>query len=53
VQADEIDSIDIEDWRLERFRPTAGQTGASLALIAGGLGATLLIARIGGNEGEG
>ncbi|MCA9510100.1 MAG: DUF368 domain-containing protein [Myxococcota bacterium] len=42
--------IDVEDWALEGFDPNAGQVAGSLALVLGGLGATLAIARLGGGE---
>ena len=42
-----VKSIDLEDWRVETFQPTAGDVASSLALIALGLGATLAISRIG------
>ena len=42
-----VESIDLEDWRVETFPPTAGDVAGSLALIALGLGATLAISRIG------
>ena len=42
-----VESIDLEDWRVETFQPTAGDVAGSLALIALGLGATLAISRIG------
>jgi hypothetical protein len=42
-----VNSIDLEDWRVETFQPTAGDVASSLALIALGLGATLAISRIG------
>jgi putative membrane protein len=35
-------------WPLERYTPGAGQLGASAGLLLAGLGATLLIARVGG-----
>jgi putative membrane protein len=42
--------LDPEDYPLVRFAPSAGQLGASLLLIGAGLGATLLIGRLGGAE---
>lgn len=42
-----VEQIDLEDWRVETFQPTAGDVAGSLALIALGLGATLAISRIG------
>ena len=45
--------IDVDDWPVVRFEPSGGQMGASLGLIAAGLGATLLIGRLGGDGGDG
>ena len=44
-----LPGIDPADWPLARFAPSAGQTGAALALMLAGLAATTAIARI-GNE---
>ncbi|MCZ6463166.1 MAG: hypothetical protein O7A09_02425, partial [Proteobacteria bacterium] len=44
--------IDVEDWRVGFFDPSAGQAAAALALVGAGLGATLLIDRIGGGRDE-
>ena len=44
--------IDVEDWRVEFFDPSAGQAAAALALIGAGLGATLPIGRFGGGRNE-
>ncbi len=41
--------LEPEDYPLERFAPSAGQLGGALLLIGAGLGATLLIGRIGGS----
>ncbi len=50
VTAENRESIDEEDWPTERFRPTSGQVLASLGLMAGGFGATVLIGRLGRKE---
>jgi putative membrane protein len=50
VRAETLGEIDQEDWRLERFEPTGEQIGASLGLLALGLGATLAIARLGKDD---
>jgi putative membrane protein len=39
--------VEQEDWATERFGPTPTQAAASLALILVGLGATLLVDRVG------
>jgi len=52
LEVSELAEVDPEDWRLERFSPTAGQVGTSAALILAGFGATLAIARIGSSEGD-
>jgi putative membrane protein len=49
VTAATLPEIEQEDWRLERFDPTGGQVASSLGLLALGLGATLAIARFGGD----
>ncbi len=46
----DLDEIEEEDWRVERFDPTGGQIGLSIALVFAGLGATLLIDRVGSND---
>ena len=46
----DLAAVDAEDWRVERFDPSGGQLGASLALILLGFGATLAIDRIGGDD---
>ena len=40
------DSFDADDWPLQRFTPSGGQVGTTLALVAGGLLATLAIGRL-------
>ena len=53
VSAEQLDEIAVEEWRVEIFTPSATQVASSLALISLGLGATLLIARLGdGDEGN-
>ena len=52
VTAETLPEIEVDDWRLERFDPTAGQVGTSVGLILLGLAVTLGVARIGG-DGEG
>ncbi len=47
LSAAELTELDEKYWPLERFTPGAGQFGGALALVFTGLGATLLIARIG------
>jgi putative membrane protein len=39
-----------EDWPLERFVPSGGQIAAALGMALGGLGATLLLGRLGGPD---
>jgi putative membrane protein len=39
-------SIDPDDWPLQRFTPAPAQVGGALALVAGGLVATLAIGRL-------
>jgi len=50
LEAHELAAVEREDWPLARFSPTAGQVGGSLGLIVVGLGATLAIARLGGDD---
>ena len=52
VTAEELGAIEVDDWRVEIFTPAAGQVGGSLALVALGLGATLLVARFGDSAKE-
>ena len=47
VPATELARIPVEDWPLERYAPSTAEVGLSAAAVAGGLLATLLIARIG------
>ena len=52
VTAEQIEDIDIDDWRVERFSPQGKHVATSLALIGMGFGATLLISRLGGRTGD-
>lgn len=51
VTTESAATIDIEDWKLVRFRPGPGHAGGALALIGLGIGATALVARV-GSKGE-
>lgn len=42
--------VEVDDWPVVRFEPTGAQLGGSVALVLVGLGATLLLGRIGGDE---
>jgi putative membrane protein len=48
LDAQEVAELKEKYWPVERFAPGGTQTAASLALILAGLGATLLVDRIGG-----
>jgi putative membrane protein len=50
VTVESAPEIDIEDWKLVRFDPSAGQAGGALALIGIGIAATALVARVGGDD---
>jgi len=50
VTAESIADIEPDDWQTTYFQPSATQVGGSLAVLALGFGATLGIARIGGDE---
>ena len=50
LDATTLADVDPEDWPLERFDPTPGQIAGSLALMLAGLGATLLVDRVGGGD---
>jgi putative membrane protein len=43
----DLGDVDAEDWRGERFTPSGGQVGGSVALVLLGFGVTLLIDRVG------
>jgi len=47
VNDENIDEIDPKHWAERVYTPSAGRAAASLALIAGGFGVTLLIDRLG------
>lgn len=53
LDATTLGEVDPEDWPLERFDPTGGQIAGSLALMLAGLGATLLVDRVGGGDRSG
>ena len=44
--------VELEDWPVQRFDPTAGQVGTALGLAALGLVGTLALARMGGESDE-
>ncbi|MCO4770922.1 MAG: DUF368 domain-containing protein [Deltaproteobacteria bacterium] len=50
VTAENLASIDAEDWPLENFTPTWMQVGASVALVLLGYASTWVIARVGGEN---
>ena len=50
LTAETLADVDPEDWKLERFAPTATQGGSALALIALGFLATRMIDRVGGGK---
>ena len=50
VTAETVDEIDIEDWNLVPFDPSAGQAAGALALVGLGIGATAGVARLGGSD---
>lgn len=50
VTADTVDAIDLEDWPLEFFDPSAGQVMGALGLVALGAVTTLLVARVGRDD---
>ena len=50
MTAETIAELDPEDYPLARFAPSGGQIAGALGLILAGLGATIGIAKIGGNE---
>jgi len=45
-------SFGLDDWPVVRFEPRPGQIAGSLALVAAGLAATMLLGRLGGAEDE-
>lgn len=48
ITAENLAELDREDWPTKAFTPSGGQIAGSLALIGIGLGATALIAKLGG-----
>lgn len=50
LDAEALADLDAEDWPLQRFDPSTGQIAGSLALMLAGLGATLLVDRVGGGR---
>ena len=50
VTVDNIDEIEADDWPVEYFRPTLGQCGASLGLIAVGFAVTMGVSLLGKNK---
>ena len=50
LDAAEAAALDEKYWPLERYGPGGGQAAGALALVLAGLGATLLIDRIGGDD---
>ena len=50
VTAETATEIEVEDWKLVRFDPSAGQAAGALALVGFGLAATALVARVGGDD---
>jgi hypothetical protein len=47
VPIQELESVEVEDWPLERFAPTSEQAASSAAAVALGLLITVAISRIG------
>ena len=47
VTAETIDDIDQDDWPVEYFRPTMGQAGSSLGLVAIGFAITMGVSMLG------
>jgi putative membrane protein len=52
ITAETQHEVDIEDWKLVRFEPSAGQWLGALALVSAGIATTSLVARIGGESGR-
>jgi putative membrane protein len=52
LTAEAIALMDVEDYRLVRFDPSAGQATGAVALVVLGIAATALVARVGGAEGD-
>ena len=49
LTAEQVAALDMDDWPVATFEPTEGEVLTALALILAGLGATLLISRLGGD----
>jgi len=52
VDATNLHDFDAKDWPVRTFSPTSGEVAGSLALVAIGFGATLLVGRLGRREDE-
>ncbi len=52
LDAEALADLEAEDWPLERFDPSAGQVASGIGLVLLGLGATLVIDRVGGGRSE-
>jgi putative membrane protein len=52
LEAHELAEVEKDDWPDAYFTPSAGQAAGSVGLVLAGLGATLAIARIGGDDDE-
>ena len=50
VTAETIDEIEADDWPVEYFRPSLGQTGASLGLVTVGFLVTMGVSLLGKDE---
>lgn len=50
LERHELAEVDPKDWPLARFAPGPGQVAGSAALIALGLGVTIAISRLGGDD---
>ncbi len=49
VTTETVSEIDVEDWKLVGFDPSAGQAAGALGLVGLGIAATALVARVGGD----
>jgi len=52
VTAETIDEIEADDWPVEYFQPSLGQTGASLGLVAVGFLVTMGVSLLGKDESQ-
>ncbi len=52
LAAADLPEVEPEDWLVERFDPSGGQAAGAVGLVLLGLGATLLIDRLGGGSGD-